>query len=70
MIYHKICARCGSAFSAQCHTAKYCESCRPAIQREHNARHLAKRRAFTARAIAISGRVEFNGFGKGRRAKA
>jgi len=68
MTYHRICARCGAAFSAQCHTAKYCEACRPAVQRENSARHLAARRAFTARAIAIAGRVDFNG-GRGRRAQ-
>lgn len=70
MTYHRICARCGAAFDANCHTAKFCEACRPAIQRERMRQHNAKRRAFTARANAIAGRVDFNGCGKGRRAQA
>lgn len=70
MTYHRICSRCGAAFSAHCHTAKFCEACRPAIKREHNARQNAERREFTARANAIAGRVDFNGCGRGRRAQA
>ena len=70
MTYRRICARCGAGFSSPCNTAKYCEACRPAIQRERMRHYNAERREFTARANAIAGRVDFNGCGKGRRAQA